>query len=190
MLLTSRAASIVCWPSRTSMPSFCSSKQHRRLDDVEAERHVADALGVEDRLDLARGVAKELAVAADGAAQAEQSGAAVVVVQPRRMQPVVLRRRAEIPDVRVAVAGQQRIARELVARPFADHGARACSGCCAGRSTAARRARNWRARRACARGGSRAAGGNRRAPRNRPACGPAPAAADPSDGADRCRRAG
>src|SRR5258708_33821322 len=32
-------------------------------------------------------------------------------------------RAAEIPDVRVAVAGEQRIARELVARPFADDGA-------------------------------------------------------------------
>src|SRR5258708_12813012 len=30
---------------------------------------------------------------------------------------------AEVPDVRIAVAGQKRIARELVARPLADHGA-------------------------------------------------------------------
>ena len=63
-------------------------------------------------------------VGADRAAQPEQSGAAVVVVQPRRVQPVVLRRRAEVPDVRIAVAGEQRIARQLVARPLADHGAR------------------------------------------------------------------
>src|SRR5438128_1323596 len=33
-------------------------------------------------------------------------------------------RAAEIPDVRVAVSGEPRIARELVARPFADNGAR------------------------------------------------------------------
>ena len=44
--------------------------------------------------------------------------------EPRRMQPVMLRRRAEIPDVRIAVAGEQRVARQLVARPLADDGAR------------------------------------------------------------------
>ena len=58
------------------------------------------------------------------AAQAEQAGLAVVVVQPGRVQSVVLRGRAEVPDVGIAIAGQERIARELVARPFADHGAR------------------------------------------------------------------
>ena len=82
-------------------------EHHRRLDDVDAERHVAHALGVEQRLDLARRVAKQHAVAADRAAQAQQPRAAVIVLQPRRVQPVVLRRRAEIPDVRIAVAGQQ-----------------------------------------------------------------------------------
>ena len=98
-------------------------EHHRRLDHVDAERHVAHAFGVEDRLDLARRVAEQLAVAADRAAQAEQARAAMVVVQPRRVQPVVLRRRAEVPDVRIAVAGEQRVARQLVARPLADHGA-------------------------------------------------------------------
>ena len=47
----------------------------------------------------------------------------MVVVQPGRVQPVVFRRRAEIPDIRVAVAGEKCVAGELVARPFADHGA-------------------------------------------------------------------
>src|SRR4051812_30682182 len=36
---------------------------------------------------------------------------------------MMLRRRAEVPDVRIAVAGEQGIASELVARPLADHGA-------------------------------------------------------------------
>ena len=75
-------------------------EQHRRLDDVEAERHVAHAFGVEQRLDLARGVAEQRRVGAGRAAQAEQSRAAMIVVQPRRVQAMVLRRRAEIPDVR------------------------------------------------------------------------------------------
>ena len=47
----------------------------------------------------------------------------MVVVQPGRVQPVMLGCRSEVPDVRVAVAGQERIARQLVARPFADDGA-------------------------------------------------------------------
>src|SRR5256885_859017 len=58
--------------------------------------------------------------------------------EPRRIELVVLRRAAEVPDVGIAVAGEERIARELIARPFADHGARrvadvvlspACSAC-------------------------------------------------------------
>src|SRR5204862_2306050 len=48
----------------------------------------------------------------------------MVMVQPRRVQAMVLRRRAEIPDVGIAVAGQQRVPCELVARPFADDRAR------------------------------------------------------------------
>ena len=165
-------------------------EQHRRLDDVDAERHVADALGVEQRLDLARRIAEQRDVGADGAAQAEQAGAAVVVVQPRRVQPVVLRRRAEVPDVGIAVAGEQRVARQLVARPLADHRARDVADVVLVEAQQRAQARTRRAPRACARAGSRAAGGSRRAPRSRPACGRAPAAAGPSDGADRCRRAG
>ena len=121
MFLTSRA----CEQRLLAVAHFDAQllqlEQHRRLDDVEAQRHVADAFGVEQRLDLARRVAEQLDVGADRAAQAEQPRAAVVVMQPRRVQPMVLRRRAEIPDVRIAVAGEQRIARELVARPLADH---------------------------------------------------------------------
>src|SRR6185369_5570994 len=38
-------------------------------------------------------------------------------------EPMVFGGRTEIPDIRVAVAGEQRVARQLVACPFADHGA-------------------------------------------------------------------
>src|SRR5437763_10819979 len=48
----------------------------------------------------------------------------MVVMQPRRVQPMMLRRRPEVPDVWITVAGQQRVTRQLVARPFADHRAR------------------------------------------------------------------
>ena len=120
----------------------------------------------------------------------EQARAAMIVMQPRRVQLVVPRRGAEVPDVRIAVAGQQRVARELVARPLADHGAGRVADVVLVEAQQRAEARVARARRACARAGSRAAAGSRRAPRNRPACGPAPAAAGPSGDADRCRRAG
>jgi len=48
----------------------------------------------------------------------------MVVLQPRRVELVVARGAAEVPDVRLAVAGEERVARELVARPLADYGAR------------------------------------------------------------------
>src|SRR6185503_19361884 len=93
MFFTSRACSMTCWPSRTSMPSFCSLLEQRE---------------VRPRC----------------AAHAEKAGAAVVGVQPRRVELVVPRGAAEVPDIRIAVAGEKRVARELVARPFADHRAR------------------------------------------------------------------
>src|SRR5438874_13698970 len=49
---------------------------------------------------------------------------AIVLMEPGRVEPVMLRRRAEIPDMRIAAAGEERVARELVARPIADDGAR------------------------------------------------------------------
>ena len=44
--------------------------------------------------------------------------------QPRRVQLVVLGRRAEVPQHRIALAGEQHAARALVPRPFADVRAR------------------------------------------------------------------
>ena len=59
----------------------------------------------------------------DRAAQADHAAADVLGRQPRAVQPVVLGGRAEVPQVRLAAAGQQREARHLVARPLADVGA-------------------------------------------------------------------
>src|SRR5258706_2002119 len=47
----------------------------------------------------------------------------MIVLQPRRIQLVMPRGAAEVPDVRLAGAGKERVARQLVARPLADHGA-------------------------------------------------------------------
>src|SRR5438046_4551029 len=83
--------------------------------------HRAHTFGVENRLDFAGGIAKERYVGTRGATKAQQACAAMVVMEPRRMQPMMLRRRTEVPDVRIAVTGQQRVTRQLVTRPFADH---------------------------------------------------------------------
>ncbi len=58
MFFTSRAASMHLLSVAHLDPELLQLEHHRRLDHVDPERHVADALGVEDRLDLARGVLK------------------------------------------------------------------------------------------------------------------------------------
>ena len=98
--------------------------EHRRLDDVHAERHVDDALGAEDLADLAGGRAEQAGIRCDGAAQPDHPGVDVLRAHPRAVEAMVLRGRAEVPDVRVAAARQQGVAGHLVARPLADVGAR------------------------------------------------------------------
>ena len=43
LLLISRASSMTCWPSRTFEPGLLQLEQHRRLDHIDADRHVGDA---------------------------------------------------------------------------------------------------------------------------------------------------
>ena len=105
-------------------PELLQLEEHRRLDHVQAERHIAYSFRVQDRLDLRCRLAEQRDVASYRPAQSEEPRPAVIGVQPGRVKPVVLRSAAEIPDVGVAVAGEERVARELVARPFADDGAR------------------------------------------------------------------
>src|SRR6185295_15684229 len=92
-------------------------------DHVHSERQVAHALGVEDALDLLRRLLEKRQVAAGGTAQSQQACATMVGGEPGRVELVMPRRTAEIPDVGIAVSGEQRIARQLVARPLADYGA-------------------------------------------------------------------
>ena len=98
--------------------------QHRRLHDVDPDRHVRRALGLEDRRDLARGGPEQAGVRGHGAAQPDHPGMDVLRPHPRAVQAVVPGSRAEVPDVRIAAAGQERIAGHLVAGPLADVGAR------------------------------------------------------------------
>ena len=95
-------------------------REHRRLTDVDADRHVGRALGPEDVADLARGGAEQAGVRSDGAAQADHPGMDVLGTQPGTVQSMVLRRRPEVPDVGISAAGQQRVAGHLVAGPLPD----------------------------------------------------------------------
>ena len=113
---------MVCWPSCDLQPGLLQLEHHRRLDDVDAERHVGDAVLLEDRGDLLGVALHQAELRRDGAAQADQAGQAVLRLEPRRVELVMHGGRAEVPDDRLAVARQQRPARELVALPFADLG--------------------------------------------------------------------
>ena len=105
-------------------PLVGQGSRHRRLDEVDTERHVGDALGAQDFGNLAGRAAEQAGVGGDRPAQPDHPGMHVLLRQPRAVQAVVPGRRAEVPDVRVATAGQERVARHLVARPLADVGAR------------------------------------------------------------------
>ena len=58
----------------------------------------------------------------DGAAQADEAGFAVLRLEPGRIELVMHRGRAEVPQDRVGPAREQRPAAELVTLPFADLG--------------------------------------------------------------------
>src|SRR3954468_17856174 len=124
MFFTSRASSITCCPSRTSMPAFCNS-------NIIGGSTTSTPTGMSAtpsscrmaRISFAAS-RKRLMSPPVAAAQAEQPRAAVIGLQPRRIELVVARRAAEIPDVGLTRAGKKRIARQLVTRPFADDRAR------------------------------------------------------------------
>src|SRR5206468_2352963 len=75
-------------------------------------------------LDLLRRAREEPGPWGDGAAKPDEPGQRLLLGNPRRVEPVMARRRAEVPHPRLAVAGEERPPRELVARPLADDGRR------------------------------------------------------------------
>ena len=103
-------------------PDLFQFEDHRRLDDVDADRHLGDAGGFQDRRHLLGVPLHQPEGRIDGAAQADQASPAILRLEPGRIELVVHRGRAEVPQDRVLPAHQQRPARELVARPFADLG--------------------------------------------------------------------
>ena len=98
-------------------------EEHRRLGEVDADRHVGDAGLLRSDHDLLGMALHQAGRGRHGAAHAEHAGAAIGRVEPVAIEAVVHGGRAEIPDDRLLVAGEQREAAELVALPFADLGA-------------------------------------------------------------------
>ena len=119
------------------------------------------------RGDLAGGGPEQAGIRGDRAAQPDHPGVDVLRAQPRAVQPVVLGRRPEIPDVRVAAAGEQRVAGHLVARPLADVGARDVADVVEVEERGARRPPMPRAPRGPGRAGTSAAGRRSSAPPSR-----------------------
>ena len=111
-------------PVHDLQAEFLQRKEERRLDDVNADRHVGDTFLLQDVVNLFRRLLKQADFRRHRAAQSGQARNAVVGGQPRRIEFVMAHRGAEIPDPGFAVAGQQAPACQLVACPFADHRAR------------------------------------------------------------------
>ena len=121
--LTSRASSITCWASRTLTPSSARAasiggsarSMPMGMSATPSSLRIRAISFAADRNRPASG--------GHGAAQADHAGVDVLRAHPRAVEPVVLGGRAEVPDVRIAAARQQRVAGHLVARPLADVGA-------------------------------------------------------------------
>src|SRR5215510_166124 len=103
--------------------SLLQREEERRLDQVDAEGHPGDAFGLQDVADLDGRLLEEPGLRRDGAAHTDHPRERLARRNLGRVEPMVTRGRAEIPYPRLAVAGQQAPARELVARPLPDDGA-------------------------------------------------------------------
>src|SRR5215470_2926368 len=98
-------------------------EEERRLDQVDAERHPGDAFGFQDVAKLDGRLLEEPGLRGDRATHADHARERLARRDLRRVEAMVPRGGAEVPDPGLAVAGQQAPARELVARPLADDGA-------------------------------------------------------------------
>ena len=106
-------------------------EHHGRLDDVDAERLLGQAVLGQHLVDLRGDVLRTAGGRGDRAAQRGDARAGAVVlllavrvprVEPRRVELVVARGRAEVPEDRRSALGQQGEADHLVHRPRADVG--------------------------------------------------------------------
>ena len=97
-------------------------EEERRLDDVDADRHVRHAGLDEEGLDLLDRRLHQADRGSDRAAEAEEARAVVVLRRPLRVELVVLDRGPEVPEHRLLAAGQERVPDHLVAEGAADPG--------------------------------------------------------------------
>ena len=186
MFLISRASSITCWPSTSLMPALLQLEPHAGLDRGRRRPACpATPASLQQARDLLGVPLHQARRRRHGAAHAEHAGAEVLRRQPVAIEPVMHGGRAEVPDDRILVAGQQREAAELVALPLADLGAGEVADVVDVEEQQRAELRVLRAPAWRGRGGSGAGGGNRRASRSRRWCGRAPAARGPSANSDR-----
>ena len=96
-------------------------QEDRGLGDVDAERHVADAVLPQDRADLLGRAALQPDDRRDGALQTGVAADRVGLVVPLgELEPVRLGGRAEVPDARRSRPRDQGVPLALVERPVAD----------------------------------------------------------------------
>src|SRR2546426_880806 len=95
----------------------CGCGLHGQLDDVDAERLSKEASLLELDADLLR---HGLRAARNGPAQRRDPGARAAVAEPRVVQLVVPRGRAEVPHDRVVAARQEAEANVFVDGPHPD----------------------------------------------------------------------
>ena len=96
-------------------------EQNRRLDDVDADRFLQKAARFELDAEFLRDVLGASHLGRHRSAQQRDAGARPLA-EPRAIELMVLRRRPEIPEDRLAVLRQQREPADLVLRPRADVG--------------------------------------------------------------------
>ena len=123
MFLISRACSIVCCASRTSMPSFCSSSIIGTSTMSTPSGMSATPSSTSSALISRAALLNSLPSPPTAPRRPRRPARQWSLHSHGRVETVVLGGRAEVPDVGVAVAGEQRVAGQLVARPLADHGA-------------------------------------------------------------------
>ncbi len=99
-------------------------EQRLHVGQVDTQRLGLKPVLPQDLVDMAGQQVGNAGLLGHRAAHRRHAGAPARLRQPRRVELVVLGRRAEVPQNRVADPRQQRAARALVARPLPDVGAR------------------------------------------------------------------
>src|SRR5678815_5809676 len=99
---------------------FLQGEKHRGFADIETEGHIRNAFLLEDRLDFFCGLLEEADTGSDRATHARVSRQDVIFMKPGTVKPVMTCSRSEVPDPRIAVAGEEAVTDQLIARPLSD----------------------------------------------------------------------